>query len=404
MSVPISFCDRARFAAKLLLLVITGVLAIDPASAQNPPAITTRHQRLTLPLTKFYDTPHPLPPGKPGELIRAEPFDDYYLPVDFTATRILYRSLSPRGDGVAVSGVVLVPDGTPPAGGWPVIAWAHDFVGAARQCAPSLWRNLYYGPLLSMYLNLGYAVVASDYAGLGTDFRSAVMDVQSHAADVMFAIPAARLAVPQLSRRWVVMGSFLGANAAISVAEMKGGDRDADYLGSVAISAVPDLEAHYEQMAHGQSAGALPFLAYGIKTVYPNFEVNDMLTAKALPLYDKINEGCGDLTGSSAIPASEMLKPNWKSNTFVQEFFSRNKVGQKTANAPLLVIGDDRDPAAPAGMTTQLVTRLCQHGDRVQFDKISDPESDLLVGDSVRDQMSWIEARFAGRTAPNNCH
>lgn len=404
MIVPISFCDRARFAAKLLLVVISCVLAIDPASAQNPPAIATRHQRLILPLTKFYDTPHPLPPGKPGELIRAEPFDDYYLPVDFSATRILYRSLSPSGDAVAVSGVVLVPDRTPPAGGWPVIAWAHDFVGAARQCAPSLWRNLYYGPLLSMYLNLGYAVVATDYAGLGTDFRSAVIDMQSHASDVIYSIPAARAAVPQLGRRWVAMGSFLGANVAIAVAEMKSGDRDADYLGSVAISAVPDLEAHYEQMAKGQSAGALPFLAYGIKTVYPNFDVNDMLTAKALALYDKINDECGDLTASSAIPASEMLKPNWRSNKFVQEFFSRNRLGRKSANAPLLVIGDDRDPAAPAAMTSQLMARLCQQGDRVQFDKISDPESDLVVGDSVRDQMTWMEARFAGRSAVNNCH
>ena len=46
---------------------------------------------------------------------------------------------------MAVSAVVLIPDGKPPAGGWPVIAWAHEFSGAARQCAPSLMKNLAWG-------------------------------------------------------------------------------------------------------------------------------------------------------------------------------------------------------------------------------------------------------------------
>jgi len=62
-----------------------------------------------------------------------------------------------------------------------VIAWAHDLSGMARQCAPSLTRNLNRGPLLSMYVSLGYAVVASDYTGLGTDYRNAFRDIESNA-------------------------------------------------------------------------------------------------------------------------------------------------------------------------------------------------------------------------------
>src|SRR5580704_16693718 len=121
----------------------------------------------------------------------------------------------------------------PPAGGCPVIAWAHGFNGAARQCAPSLMRGLYYGPFLSMYVNLGYAVVATDYAGLGTDFHNAPLDTRSNAMDVIYSIPAARAAVPQLGARWLAMGESQGGLAVVGVAELEGEIRDANYLGSI---------------------------------------------------------------------------------------------------------------------------------------------------------------------------
>jgi hypothetical protein len=87
-----------------------------------------------------------------------------------------------------------------------VIAWAHGLSGVARQCVPSLARNLQQGPFFSMYVGLGHAVVATDYAGLGTHFRNAFADTPSNAMDVIYSIPAARRAVPQLGSRWIAMG------------------------------------------------------------------------------------------------------------------------------------------------------------------------------------------------------
>src|SRR6266853_2676416 len=100
------------------------------------------HLSNTLPLTSFYDAPHPLPMGKPGELIRSEPSNQYSIPYELSVLRILYHSRTSHGEDVAVSGVVLIPDGKPPARGWPVVAWAHEFRSLARQCAPTLMRNL----------------------------------------------------------------------------------------------------------------------------------------------------------------------------------------------------------------------------------------------------------------------
>ena len=173
--------------------------AVRPAQRFRTPA--------TLPLTKFYDAPRPLPPGKAGELIRSEPNRQYSLPFELSALRILYHSRTARGEDVAVSGVVLIPDGKAPAGGWPVIAWAHEFRGAARQCAPSLMKNLGAGPILAMYANLGYALVATDYSGLGSDLGKSVEDMQSNALDLMYSIPAARAAVPEIGTKLDRLGN-----------------------------------------------------------------------------------------------------------------------------------------------------------------------------------------------------
>jgi len=91
--------------------------------------------------------------------------------------RVLYRSVTPQGRTVAVSGTVAIPHGRPPAGGWPVLSWLHGTTGVADACAPS--RDTDTGPahdyLQAMQdtvapgVSRGYAVTRTDYQGLGTD-------------------------------------------------------------------------------------------------------------------------------------------------------------------------------------------------------------------------------------------
>jgi pimeloyl-ACP methyl ester carboxylesterase len=370
--------------------------------SQAPAPAKPSHAPRTLPLTKFYDTPNPLPAGKPGELIRSEPFSEYDLPYDISAVRILYHSRSPSGEDVAVSGVVLLPDGTPPAGRWPVIAWAHDFTGSARQCAPSLLRNLNEGPLLSMYVGLGYAVVASDYAGLGTSFPNAALDMRSNAQDVIYSIPAARSALPQLGTRWVVVGYSQGGLAAAGVAEAGSGVGDPNYLGAIAISGVAEAQEIFEHLAQGPSHRMLVFLALGIKTVFPEFRVEEMLTGKAIPLYQRISHAC-EASLWPELAANEMLKPGWENNRYVKEFFTRNTLGRKPVHGPMLLISGEADPEVPSALTATVVARLCKQKDRVLFVKYPGLNESAVIGDSVSEQISWIRARFAGLPAPSNC-
>jgi hypothetical protein len=375
------------------------------AFAQAPlPAPDKPSQILhTLPLTKFYDTTQPLPAGKPGELIRSESFDEYELPPEVSAVRILYHSRSASGEDVATSGVVLIPsDAKPPAGGWPVIAWAHGTTGVARSCAPSLMRNIGHGPFLSMYVNLGYAVVATDYTGLGTNFRNAFLDAQSNATDVIGSVSAARAAVPQLGARWIVIGEGEGSLAAVAVAEKQNEIHDAGYLGSIAISGLTDAKEVFAHSLQGPAGSMFTFLAYGIKTVYPQFQVTDMLTEKSLPLYQQIQQNCEE-TAVAQIPPAETLRPGWDNHEFVKQYFARNSLGQTQAHGAILVISAEADRAVPVAITAPVIARMCKQGDRVQWERYPNLDPGRVIGDSARDQITWIEARFAGRPAPANC-
>ena len=349
----------------------------------------------------FYDTRHPLPPGKAGELIRSEPIDEYNIPYEVSALRILYHSRTAKGEDLPVSAVVLVPDGKPPASGWPVIAYAHEFRGAARQCAPSLMKNLGVGPLLAMYANLGYAVVATDYSGLGTDSGQPVVDMQSNALDVIYSVPAARAAVPQIGPKWIAVGPFQGALAAVAVAESE--VRDPNCLGSVATSGVADAQPAYERFALRSSSSSrmLLVLASTVKALYPEFEVSDMLKGAALPAYQRVTQACGGETEPEF--TNEMLKPGWEDNRFVKEFFSRNTPGQKRAPSPLLVVSGEVDPAIPSDMSERTVARMCKQGSQILFLKYPDLDATGVTGASVANQISWIKARFAGHPAPSNC-
>jgi hypothetical protein len=389
------------FIAIGVTVAITGIIL---APAQTPPPLRRSQIRRTLPITRFYDTPDPLPEGKPGVLIRSEEFDQYEIPYSITAIRILYHSRSASGRDVAVSGVVLFPyDKKPPAGGWPVIAWGHGSTGIARTCAPSLMRNIGYSPFLSMYVNLGYAVVATDYAGLGTPFRNAFLDGPSNAADVINSIPAARAAVSQLGTRWVVMGKAEGGLTTVAVAERENEIRDPGYLGAIAIADLASVGKMYADSTRVFSSLMLTSLAYGLKTLYPQFQETDMLTPKGLALYHEIEQDCSEARTAPELAPDEVVKPGWKSNAFVRQYFDRNDPGQTQAYGPILVISGAAPAADLTTATAQTIHRMCKQGDHIQWEQYPDRDPGDVIGDSVRDQIGWIEGRFRGRPAPANC-
>jgi pimeloyl-ACP methyl ester carboxylesterase len=253
-----------------------------------------------------------------------------------------------------------------------------------------------------MYAGVGYAVVASDYAGLGTSFLHAALDMRSNALDVIYSVPAARAAFPQLGTKWVAAGYSQGGLAAVGVAEAESEVGNPNYLGAIAISGVAEAQEIFERLAQGPSRRMLVFLAQGIKAVFPSFRVEEMLTDKALPLYEHISHAC-EVSLGPELAANEMLKPGWENNPNVKEFFARNTPGRKAVHGPLLLISGETDPEVPSDLTATTVARLCKQKNPILFIQYPGLNSSAVVRESVSEQISWIRARFAGLPAPGNC-
>lgn len=103
--------------------------------------------------------------GVPGTLIEAETVSA--PEVNGTTYLVKYWSKSfPKNQPVTVTGLVFVPPGTPPAGGWPVVSWAHGTNGLNGSCAPSGSPGSAV-PEINDLLAQGWEVTATDYQGEG---------------------------------------------------------------------------------------------------------------------------------------------------------------------------------------------------------------------------------------------
>ncbi len=124
------------------------------------------------------------------------------------------------------SGYIVVPGGTAPTGGYPILSWAHGTTGFAGICAPSLFTSQggvgpYLVPGLSDYLKAGFVVAATDYEGLGTPGIHPYLLGASEGRGVLDAARAARR-LPGLHTSSTVMiyGHSQGGQAALFAGEL----------------------------------------------------------------------------------------------------------------------------------------------------------------------------------------
>ena len=389
-------------------------LAISPiARADDPPFPTTVQEAVkaeqddALPLTVFYSQTVDLGASKPGALLAKEAVSDYAVPGLGSAARILYHSVQ-SGRHAVTSAAVLMPAGKAPEGGWPLIAWAHGTSGVARQCAPSAMKDVYYGTLgLSDMLKAGFAVVATDYHGLGTDGGHPYMNKADQAEDVIYSVRAAQAAFPEIGKKWVVDGHSQGGLAAWGVAELQKDNPDPAYLGAVAVAPAIHLGWLLDHPEATKGAGFyLAWHAYAVHQSYPDFKPADVLSDIALKHYDDVTtNGCwlyGFLT-YSGVEGPQMVKPGWRDNTWVRRFNNENSAGVTPTAGPLLVIAGEADSAVPIEAVRDGVRKACAAKAALEFKSYPGLDHDPTMGESVGFQLDWIKQRFAGVPAPGNC-
>jgi len=183
----------------------------------------------------FYAAPDSVPTD-PGVLLRSEPFTRD-VPDGARGWRILYTTTDALGAPRTASALVVVPDDSSPH---PVIAWTHGTTGYAPPCAPSLARQPFESGalfVLDRVIDRGWALVATDYAGLGTPAPQPYLIGKGEARSELDAVRAARhLDGAALSQQTVVWGHSQGGHAALWTGEIA-----ADYAPDVPLAGVAAL-------------------------------------------------------------------------------------------------------------------------------------------------------------------
>ncbi|MEV6279286.1 lipase family protein [Nocardia sp. NPDC051832] len=174
------------------------------------------------------------PTAEPGTVIESAPLHGSELiPHAGSGFRLVYRTTGQRGEPQISGGMVYVPAGQPPRGGWPVVSWGHGTSGMTEGCAPSR-NNGYAGPVdqtpdLSRFLSAGYAVAASDYIGLGAPGYHEYLAGRAAGHAVIDVVRAGRALAPELSASYVASGLSQGGHAAL-------------FAGSMATEYAPELD------------------------------------------------------------------------------------------------------------------------------------------------------------------
>lgn len=199
---------------------VSVLLAAIASSAQAAsPPLPTGPLVGDMDLSPFYRWRDALP-AKPGVMLRQELAPAQADISDASLTqRILYTSTDLRWKSgiVPVSGTLYLPKDAPPPGGWPLVAWAHGTLGVADICAPS-WaghkpRDATY---IQRWLENGFAVVATDYQGLGGPGPHPYLMWEAEGRSVLDAARAALATYPdKLAHKVFISGQSQGSGAAI---------------------------------------------------------------------------------------------------------------------------------------------------------------------------------------------
>lgn len=350
--------------------------------------------------------------GKPGTIIRQEPMSG--APERASAYRILYRSVGLDGKPRAVSGVVIIPQGAPPPGGRPIVAWAHPTTGVVPSCAPSLASSLFDSIQgLKPMLEQGYVVTATDYPGLGTAGPHPYLIGDSEGRAVLDSVRAAR-ALPgaEASNRFAVWGHSQGGQAALFTGLLaKGYAPELDLVGVAAAAPATELGVLLNDDLGTVAGKNLTSMALWSWSRLYDAPMDKVLTAEAIPVVNRLAGECLESV-IDLLERSETERPLEKHFLSVPSLADMqpwgnllkvNAPGLLPPQIPVFLAQGASDPIVRPAATQDYAARLCQGGSKVELFLMPGIGHVTAAQKSAGTAVDWIAARFAGRTPPSGC-
>ena len=389
---------RRLTAAVVASALLSGVLAgltAAPAAAAAPPEGPAGDA--------FYTPPSPLPPGRPGDVIRRRVASQT---ATSTTYLVLYRSTTATGAPTAVSGTVAVPNGVDPATA-PIVAVAPFTLGLGDQCAASKQPLVGGLSVPATFLQRGYAVATTDYEGLGTPGVHTYVVGRSEGHAVLDVARAAQR-----------LGVGLSATAPIGLWGYSQGGGGAAWAGQLAASYAPELRikgtaaggvpadmiAVGKALDGGLGFGFLAAAAAGFDAAYPELDLNRYLNAAGRRAFaDNADRCVAEVVAAFAFhriseytTSNPMDRPDWRAR------LTENSLGAVAPAAPIYLYHGLFDEILPYAQAAALWKTYCGKGGKVTFQMLLDDHvSGLLGGQAAAAQ--FLVDRIAGKPAAGNC-
>ncbi|RDK87761.1 dienelactone hydrolase family protein [Enterobacillus tribolii] len=317
---------------------------------------------------------------------------------------IHYRSTS-GVDGVSSredTAAVFLPKGTAPQDGWPVVIWTHGTIGVARGCAPSLNpRTPRDAQYLNTWLSLGFAVVAPDYAGLGSAGLHHYMNARAEAWSVLDSARAALGAFP-LRNQLVLVGQSQGAHAAFSSAGYQPQYAPALNIRATVLTGTPyfapGLSAAQIFAGGTQEQSGDPKIPYAFYLYLsaadqqPGLNASDYFQPRALPVLEQARQLCiTPLTAEvmqQGLNAGNSLKPAIQ-QLLDEQTDALRYATLKIAHPVFIGIGGE-DINVPTAMQQRFATAVREAGTAVDVHQYPGLDHSSAMNPSLRDSVPFV--------------
>ncbi|KAJ4382552.1 hypothetical protein N0V86_001774 [Didymella sp. IMI 355093] len=383
----------------------------------------------------FYATAKNFSSSAPGDILKFQPIDPKVftgtVPPGISAFRIQYTSVDLFGNNVPVTGFIAFPYASPSNGhSYRTVAWAHGTSGVFKGCGPSAMPDLYEYDSWALLTERGYAVIATDYAGLGNNYighpYSALV---SHANDVYYSVAASRkIWGASLSEEWMSVGHSEGGGTVWSLAESplvrNGSGMAGRYLGTVAQApgvfqgqtALAATEAAENASSSDSSAGAgvlgeLGWAVIGLENLYPNetfswldptYRQRLELARKAQACYESMEAIATGLDIDEIIDLSDATVA-MQALRVIGIIDDLSAVGENKSCQPVLVVQGLADMSVSPEVTEYAWNVTCEAGSEVHLQLYPEIDHDLVIPISAPSFLRWMDDRFDGKTTSGNC-